>query len=67
MFGLGASQGTWGQKSGQRTGRIGFISRPSLTRSGIHYGTPLYMTPEIARGLSDLDEKSDVFALGILL
>ena len=38
----------------------------SLTRSGIHYGTPLYMTPEIARGLSDLDEKSDVFALGIL-
>lgn len=39
----------------------------SLTRSGIHYGTPLYMTPEIARGLSDLDEKSDVFALGILL
>ena len=39
----------------------------SLIRSGIHYGTPLYMTPEIARGLSDLDEKSDVFALGILL
>jgi len=39
----------------------------SLTRSGMHYGTPMYMTPEIARGLSDLDEKSDVFALGILL
>ena len=32
----------------------------------IHYGTPLYDS-EIARGLSDLDEKSDVFALGILL
>ena len=39
----------------------------SLTRSGMHYGTPLYMTPEIARGLSDLDEKSDVFSLGVLL
>ena len=34
----------------------------SLTRSGMHYGTPMYMTPEIARGLSDLDEKSDVFS-----
>ena len=39
----------------------------SLTRSGMHYGTPMYMTPEIARGLSDLDAKSDIFALGILL
>jgi serine/threonine protein kinase len=56
-----------GKSLAQKLGGDGKPADLSLTRSGMHYGTPLYMTPEIARGLNDLDAKSDVFSLGILL
>lgn len=39
----------------------------SLTPTGRHYGTPMYMSPEIARGESALDHRADVFSLGIML
>ena len=39
----------------------------TLTPVGRHYGTPMYMPPEIARGESDLDGRTDVFSLGIIL
>ena len=38
-----------------------------LTPTGRHYGTPMYMSPEIATGDPNLDERSDVFALGVIL
>ena len=38
-----------------------------LTPTGEAYGTPLYMSPEIATGDPNLNERSDVFALGLLL
>ena len=38
-----------------------------LTPTGRHYGTPMYMSPEIATGDPSLDERSDVFALGVIL
>jgi serine/threonine protein kinase len=42
-------------------------SGAQLTRTGISLGTPGYMSPEQAAGFSDVDSRTDVYSLAVLV
>ncbi len=45
----------------------GMTRKRAITKPGLLLGTPDYLSPEQARGLSEVDLRSDVFSAGVLL
>ena len=42
-------------------------SAKALTRVGVSMGTPAYMSPELCKDARDVTDRSDVYALGLIL
>jgi serine/threonine-protein kinase len=57
----------FGISKSMRQSEPGADDSPRLTQTGMVLGTPLYMSPEQARGDEELDHRIDVYALGVIM
>lgn len=47
--------------------RLGPDANVRLTKTGQIIGTPLYFSPEQAKGMSEVDGRTDIYAMGVIL
>ncbi|MEZ4398614.1 MAG: serine/threonine-protein kinase [Kofleriaceae bacterium] len=57
----------FGISKSMRSSDLGEEDSPRLTQTGMVLGTPLYMSPEQARGDEELDARIDIYALGVIM
>jgi serine/threonine-protein kinase len=50
-----------------KAGPRSLARQPSVTEDGEHVGTPVYMSPEQLLSATDVDPRSDIWALGVVL
>lgn len=59
LLDFGISKSIEGQVKGNRAA--------AMTQEGTLLGTPQYMSPEQARGLKDVDKRTDLYSMGVIL
>lgn len=47
--------------------QVGSVEDAGLTRTGSMLGSPLYMSPEQAKGAKSTDQRTDIWSLGVVL
>ncbi|MEM7013541.1 MAG: serine/threonine-protein kinase [Verrucomicrobiota bacterium] len=54
------------QSSEADTAAVAVGAEPSLTITGTAMGTPFYSAPEQLRGMSEVDQRADIYSLGVM-